>query len=835
MSGRGLSQDQEGLLQYAEDMPKSPPSRTRPSTYEIRELDSIDISSYRASHPPLYQALVDQEDASRDGHFRGDSIDKYSSSSRQNRPSSHNSTRPAVHNWFMRFVLRSGRYISYQSANTKHTESSNSHSGWRGGCIAACVAAGTVLLLNLAFSITAAVISQSGMHIGELFEGDCEMVSRADSALHLAINIMGTILLGASNYTMQCISAPTRAEVSRQHSRGRYLDIGLPSIRNLHGRKKKILFTLLVVSTMPLHFLWNSAVFKTTQKMDYKVNVVTPAFLTTPTVDCAQNASVFHTDSSMKKATYYSWASLTPNATSLAMTGRSPSWFQRDACSNAQGMLANYTHEPSLLQKLNNKDCIKHYGSADTAVSGYGHVLAVTKDQLSISNNTILLEFNYQQYVSNYTGNNWVCDSKYVTANNYRCRPQDIEPHSWTLGRFKASPTNKYQIVPTEQYEIDYCLALPTQYGGKCQLQYSMVIMIFVLVANATKFVCICVVVKTSHEPVLATVGDAVASFLERPDRIMVDQPFLTRKKATQYTSRGATVPRKWTKQHAAYRWWQGPSMTRWVVTLGLCLIAIILVGGLLNLGNSSFVEATSRKNVPASPYSIGFGVYSEYAVLNVFGFNQFIKPHSFSSTKYLLSMVAVANIPQFVVSSLYFAYNTVYTSMVSADEWSRFTTTRKSLRVTRPIGIQRSTYWLSLPWTYSLPLSVSSTVIHYLISQSLFVARTEVLTPSGEVEAISFMQVGYSPLAILLALLFGCLMVAAMIANGFRKLRPCVLVGNSSLAIAAACQRPEWENEAHLKQVQWGAVRQPTLEQPGHCTFTSGEVEEPWVGSLYI
>ena len=172
---------------------------------------------------------------------------------------------------------------------------------------------------------------------------------------------------------------------------------------------------------------------------------------------------------------------------------------------------------------------------------------------------------------------------------------------------------------------------------------------------------------------------------------------------------------------------------------------------------------------------------------------------------------------------------------MVSSDEFSRFTTHRKALRTTNPIGEQRSTYWLSLPWTYSLPLALSSMAIHYLISQSLFIARTEVLSPLGKVEEVSYMEVGYSPLAILLALLFGSGMVTAMILNGFRKLKPCILVGNNSLAIAAACQRPEGDEGAHLRKVQWGVVRRPGNGVPGHCTFTSHDVEEPEVGKLYL
>ncbi len=104
--------------------------------------------------------------------------------------------------------------------------------------------------------------------MGTIYEGGCSTVRHADSWLHIAINAMGTLLLGASNYTMQCLSSRTRSEVDFAHSMGRCLDIGLPSIKNLSGWRKKIMFAFLVLSTLPLHFLWNSAIFTTTQNVD---------------------------------------------------------------------------------------------------------------------------------------------------------------------------------------------------------------------------------------------------------------------------------------------------------------------------------------------------------------------------------------------------------------------------------------------------------------------------------------------------------------------------------------------------------------------------------------
>jgi hypothetical protein len=162
-----------------------------------------------------------------------------------------------------------------------------------------------------------------------------------------------------------------------------------------------------------------------------------------------------------------------------------------------------------------------------------------------------------------------------------------------------------------------------------------------------------------------------------------------------------------------------------------------------------------------------------------------------FPSNGVRITVVAVADLPQAIVSCLYFAYNTAYTSMVSAIEWDRFTMQRKALgkmHLQGERGEQRSTYWMCLPWTYALLLATASLLLHWLILQSIFIAPTEALYTDGNLESISYMEVGYSPLAILIALWFGSCMVVAMILNRWRKLKPCVLVGSSSLAIAAAC-----------------------------------------------
>lgn len=96
-------------------------------------------------------------------------------------------------------------------------------------------------------------------------------------------------------------------------------------------------------------------------------------------------------------------------------------------------------------------------------------------------------------------------------------------------------------------------------------------------------------------------------------------------------------------------------------------------------------------------------------------------------------------------------------------------------------------------------------------------------------------MVVAYSPLAFLITIIFGSLMVLAMGVIGFKKLKPCVLVGNNSLAIVAAYHPLESDEGAAYKKVGWGAVRHEENGVPGHCTFTSQEVELPREGDWYL
>ena len=176
---------------------------------------------------------------------------------------------------------------------------------------------------------------------------------------------------------------------------------------------------------------------------------------------------------------------------------------------------------------------------------------------------------------------------------------------------------------------------------------------------------------------------------------------------------------------------------------------------------------------------------------------------------------------------------------MLLAEEWSLYATKRKFLRVTSPTGGQRSTYRLQLPYRYGIPLLMASSMLHWLVSESIFLARINVMYSGVELSGIGLSTCGYSPMAMIFVIILGSFIVLLGICFGFRKSRGGMpLAGSCSAAISAACHPPETDVNASLKRVMWGVVAEDSFqyegENVGHCSFTSSTVEAPVVGKWY-
>jgi hypothetical protein len=131
-------------------------------------------------------------------------------------------------------------------------------SGWRVGAIASAVTTTLVLIVNI--TLTTVYLLRFGLRGGNavILEGDCDAVKSLDRWTHFGINAASTVLLCCSNYCMQSISAPTRAELLKAHNHKTWLHIGIQSFRNLRHIhfERAILWLLLLFSSAPLHLLY---------------------------------------------------------------------------------------------------------------------------------------------------------------------------------------------------------------------------------------------------------------------------------------------------------------------------------------------------------------------------------------------------------------------------------------------------------------------------------------------------------------------------------------------------------------------------------------------------
>ncbi|KAI4929197.1 hypothetical protein J4E86_011725 [Alternaria arbusti] len=116
--------------------------------------------------------------------------------------------------------------------------------------------------------IVVAATSKTGDNVGGIANlkiGDEAVISQWNTALHVLINALSTMLLAGSNYTMQVLSSPTRQDVDAAHARGQWLDIGVLSPRNLRLIPRK---------RAALWYTYNASIFKVVTSSEYQIFTV---------------------------------------------------------------------------------------------------------------------------------------------------------------------------------------------------------------------------------------------------------------------------------------------------------------------------------------------------------------------------------------------------------------------------------------------------------------------------------------------------------------------------------------------------------------------------------
>lgn len=484
-------------------------------------------------------------------------------------------------------------------------------------------------------------------------------------------------------------------------------------------------------------------------------------------------------------------------------------------------------YQAGMLELLSPPECIDAY--ARSFVSARSHLIVVSSPPNGTAEDAEIFDVGSgggihitgAMAATNLDPYPWICGYDY--SSDEFCKVDRLgirqDPSTWRLaGR-----------------SVDYCLSMPTE--EHCKLRLNATIAMLVTALNLLKAVLIFYVCFRLNDQPLLNIGDAISSFMKRPDIGTEGSCLLTREDAARNANNkyqqawGSRVFRR-RRRH----WFAAVSRRRLVMVLfassiGIGVCAAFLVYGVLKMPGASASDV----------WSLGFGEATQHTLITFQGIRR-----RMIRTQGTLSNVLIANSGQTVLSFLYFGCNGILTSMLLSHEWSSYAIERKALRVqTLPQGQQRTSYFLQLPWRYGVPIILSSTLLHWLASQSIFLVTVEQWRNSYETgewahdDFWDFATCAYSPLALFIFTLTAVILLLVLISLGFRKFRSGMPVaGSCSLAISAACHPlPEEDAETAVRsRLQWGVIGQiPELSgtMVYRCGFSSREVAYPEDGTM--
>ena len=239
------------------------------------------------------------------------------------------------------------------------------------------------------------------------------------------------------------------------------MDIGVASVRNIYKIhwRRSLLWVLLALSSVPIHLLYNSAIFKVLDTNEYMVFVVHYDFL---------QGGVF----------------ASPTFPALTQSGYNELLKIQHSFTNGTASSA------AEIDELTNSDCIAAYGTS--FVSGRRNLLAVTGVPGNQTNNTVFkwysAEYDLGSGKSKFQPYDWICIDL-LTHQPCDVAAARLNATNWTLGG----------------KQIYYCLTevLPSN----CKLQFSVYILVIVILMNACESLAMFLTLYNEKDATLVTIG----------------------------------------------------------------------------------------------------------------------------------------------------------------------------------------------------------------------------------------------------------------------------------------------------------------------------------------
>ncbi|CBF76225.1 hypothetical protein AN5039.2 [Aspergillus nidulans FGSC A4] len=385
---------------------------------------------------------------------------------------------------------------------------------WIRGAMLCALVTASIGILNVILTIIAAGIayskkaSDTHLTYAEIYEGDCSITSNWTTGMHLVINVLSSILLAASNYVMQCLSAPSRVDIDRAHSKDR---------ENLGGSSSLASFDQMrgYLGARP-DFISQSSVnsfYLETQHWNY------------------------------------------------------PIWSFKYKGSGDWGDLFDLCYTP--WQGQNDAACY------DRAID-----TRTLQDFLWTENPTEMQLGNFFNTASNWRNSSWAAEISFRID-----VPSDPGGGFSMLGECPCEI--EYTDGLSHNITISGCMTSDAQ--QHCQLYFSLPICIAVIVCNIIKVLCMYMTAKKDRKEIFLTIGDALSSFLDKPDATTRGQSVLPANDITyglrSWAKRALTMPFKNNLANVTIpretspqlfpkrkRWIQAASWRRWAFTYILYL-----------------------------------------------------------------------------------------------------------------------------------------------------------------------------------------------------------------------------------------------------------------------
>ncbi|KAG4261655.1 hypothetical protein FPRO04_13120 [Fusarium proliferatum] len=684
-----------------------------------------------------------------------------------------------------------------------------------------------------------------------LYKGNCDTTSKANLWIHLLINIVSTGILASSNFFMQGLVAPTRAEVDAAHRSGHWLEIGVQSLKNFRflGWQKVLFWSLFSMSSVPLHLVFNGCVLESKGTNGFTVMIGSQELTQggwkgLPSITAAYFDRLNYSDQSQGDGNSESLEKLKPINDSFVVNSTSENWVE-----------------------LELSECIHRYNNPEQALTHWRHLMMIIYDYddiyrnetvgwkradvlMNTTNTTDLNVMNPLWSVDAFTRTGRTSEAS-GSNNQYMSNPEpsylvstlpdgygNTGPPSrsymniygmWDMqgtrnvfdpqsGAIITDPTvfkSKYRVM-----QVDRCYS--EKYEAPCRLSIANSLLLIVCIMCLFKTVLCLLVLKLrvwGDENPLMTPGDAIASFISRPDEETRGMCTLTMEDLRKTAK---PTPARLGETNQNYKWLQGPRQWQ-------------------NNSPRRFGKAVPRNIWVLSSLLIGCSLIVASVMLNIAIQGQALKNSKFMHAPQnedvkndqlarlpLISLTMVANTPQLILSICYLAYNGLFTRMLAEFEWSKYSIAFRSLRVTEPRGSQNATYRLQLPYRFSIPLIIISIGLHWVYSNCIYVSNYEAYAPGYPYSRTVTVGLQFSSKAILVGLLVSIGVAITPLFLAFVKL-PGVMViaGANSAVISAACHYPSTKLKSLSRATSKMSMRSNEYDSMSARLIGDEEVEE--------